>query len=73
MEANDLQRLYLDLTTPHVADAIMRLGLPVRLAPATSHPCGRERTSSDGLSLHSTQAASTCSSKRSRSHDPATS
>jgi regulator of RNase E activity RraA len=38
MEANDLQRLYLDLTTPHVADAIMRLGLPVRQAPADVAP-----------------------------------
>lgn len=34
-EPNELQRLYLDLTTPHVADAIMRLGLPVRQAPAS--------------------------------------
>lgn len=34
MEPSDLQRLYLDLTTPHVADAIMRLGIPVRQAPA---------------------------------------
>lgn len=38
MEATDLQRLYLDLTTPHVADAIMRLGLPVRQAPADIAP-----------------------------------
>jgi hypothetical protein len=38
MEANDLHRLYLDLTTPHVADAIMRLGLPVRQAPADVAP-----------------------------------
>jgi regulator of RNase E activity RraA len=35
MEANELQRLYLDLTTPHVADAIMRLDIPVRQAPAS--------------------------------------
>lgn len=35
MDANDLQRRYLDLTTPHVADAIMRLGIPVRQAPAS--------------------------------------
>lgn len=35
MEANELQRLYLDLTTPHVADAIMRLGIQVRQAPAS--------------------------------------
>lgn len=35
MDASDLHRLYLDLTTPHVADAIMRLGIPVRQAPAS--------------------------------------
>ncbi|UOQ59711.1 RraA family protein [Leucobacter rhizosphaerae] len=35
MESHELQRLYLDLTTPHVVDAIMRLGLPVRQAPAS--------------------------------------
>ncbi|NNN08241.1 MAG: RraA family protein [Acidimicrobiaceae bacterium] len=35
MEANELQRLYLELTTAHVADAIMRLGFPVRQAPAS--------------------------------------
>lgn len=35
MEANELQRLYLDLTTPHVADAIMRLDISVRQAPAS--------------------------------------
>lgn len=34
LDANELQRLYLDLTTPHVADAVMRLGIPVRQAPA---------------------------------------
>ncbi|CAM3716765.1 TPA: hypothetical protein QEM85_000353 [Pseudomonas putida] len=33
MNTLTLKRTYLDLTTPHVADAIMRLGLPVRLAP----------------------------------------
>lgn len=38
MEANDLQRLYHDLNTPHVADAIMRLGLPVRQAAAYIAP-----------------------------------
>jgi len=36
--ALDLQRTYLDLTTPHVADAVMRLGIPVRTAPATVRP-----------------------------------
>ncbi|MFJ2621214.1 RraA family protein [Glutamicibacter sp. NPDC087344] len=34
MDSHELQRLYLDLTTPHVADAVMRLGIPVRQAPA---------------------------------------
>lgn len=38
MDAAELQRSYLDLTTPHVADAIMRLGLPVRHAPAAVRP-----------------------------------
>lgn len=35
MDASELQRLYPDLTTPHVADASMRLGIPVRQAPAS--------------------------------------
>jgi regulator of RNase E activity RraA len=34
MKPLELQRTYLDLTTPHVADAVMRLGVPVRSAPA---------------------------------------
>jgi regulator of RNase E activity RraA len=38
MEAVQLQRTYLDLTTPHVADACMRLAVPVRFAPATMQP-----------------------------------
>jgi regulator of RNase E activity RraA len=38
MDALDLQRRYLDLTTPHVADAVMRLGIAVRCAPAGIHP-----------------------------------
>ncbi|MGO4689240.1 RraA family protein [Glaciibacter sp. 2TAF33] len=38
MEPLDLQRAYQDLTTPHVADAIMRLSIPVRQAPATISP-----------------------------------
>ncbi|MEN0135503.1 MAG: RraA family protein [Rhodococcus sp. (in: high G+C Gram-positive bacteria)] len=38
MDAFELQRTYLDLTTPHVADAIMRLGIPVRHAPAGVRP-----------------------------------
>ncbi|SKD04336.1 Regulator of RNase E activity RraA [Burkholderia sp. CF099] len=38
MDAVQLQRTYLDLTTPHVADACMRLDVPVRSAPATMRP-----------------------------------
>ncbi|MCI1641898.1 MAG: RraA family protein [Actinomyces sp.] len=38
MDPLDLQRTYLDLTTPHVADAVMRLGIPVRQAPASVRP-----------------------------------
>lgn len=38
MDAVELQRTYLDLTTPHVADACMRLGVPVRCAPAGMRP-----------------------------------
>lgn len=38
MQAAKLQRSYLDLTTPHVADACMRLGIPVRSAPAEMRP-----------------------------------
>jgi regulator of RNase E activity RraA len=34
MQPVELQRTYLDLTTPHVADACMRLGIPVRCAPS---------------------------------------
>jgi regulator of RNase E activity RraA len=34
----DLQGAYLDLTTPHVADAMVRLGVPVRQAPADVRP-----------------------------------
>jgi len=37
MDSVRLQRTYLDLTTPHVADACMRLGIPVRFAPAAMH------------------------------------
>ena len=33
-----LHRTYLDLTTPHVADACMRLGIPVRCAPTSMRP-----------------------------------
>ncbi|MDJ1371241.1 RraA family protein [Gulosibacter molinativorax] len=38
MKSHELQRRYLDLTTPHVADAVMRLGIPVRQAPASVTP-----------------------------------
>ncbi|WP_175945161.1 RraA family protein [Burkholderia pyrrocinia] len=38
MDAVKLQRTYLDLTTPHVADACMRLGVTVRFAPASTRP-----------------------------------
>ena len=42
MDTLDLHRTYLDLTTPHVADAIMRLGIPVRQAPASVRPLWEE-------------------------------
>nr|WSX53807.1 RraA family protein [Streptomyces sp. NBC_00974] len=38
MEALKLQLTYMNLTTPHVADAVTRLGLPVRQAPASVGP-----------------------------------
>jgi regulator of RNase E activity RraA len=38
MDSVKLQPTYLDLTTPHVADACMRLGIPVRCAPAGMRP-----------------------------------
>ena len=38
MDALDLTQTFLDLTTPHVADACMRLGIPVRCAPARMRP-----------------------------------
>lgn len=34
MDALELERRYLDLTTPHVADALLRLGVELRQAPA---------------------------------------
>ncbi|MCB5164397.1 RraA family protein [Streptomyces bambusae] len=40
MDALKLQLMYLDLTTAHVADALLRLGLPIRQAPATVRPLG---------------------------------
>ena len=38
MESVQLQRTYLDLTTPHIADACLRLGVPVRCAPPSIRP-----------------------------------
>lgn len=38
MPPEQLQRTYLDLTTPHVADACMRMGVPVRCAPSDMRP-----------------------------------
>lgn len=38
MDSVQLQRTYLDLTTPHVADACLRLGVPVRCAPTEMRP-----------------------------------
>jgi len=38
MQAVQLQRTYLNLTTPHVADACMRLNIPVRSAPTEMRP-----------------------------------
>jgi regulator of RNase E activity RraA len=38
MHPQQLQRTYLDLTTPHVADACLRLGISVRCAPAGTSP-----------------------------------
>lgn len=38
MSPEQLQRTYLDLTTPHVADACMRIGIPVRCAPSGMRP-----------------------------------
>ncbi|MFJ5694981.1 RraA family protein [Arthrobacter sp. NPDC093125] len=38
MQSEQLQRTYLDLTTPHVADACMRLGIDVRCAPVGTAP-----------------------------------
>ena len=38
MRPVELQRTYIDLTTPHVADAGLRLGIPVRCGPAAIRP-----------------------------------
>lgn len=38
MQSEQLHRTFLDLTTPHVADACMRLGIAVRCAPAGTVP-----------------------------------
>lgn len=41
MDSVQLQRTYLDLTTPHVADACLRLGIPVRCGPPEMRPLWR--------------------------------
>jgi regulator of RNase E activity RraA len=38
MDSLSLQRMFSDLTTPHVADACLRLGVVVRCAPAPVRP-----------------------------------
>ena len=38
MNPLELQRTYVDLTTPHVVDAVMRLGIDVRCAPSNVRP-----------------------------------
>lgn len=38
MNSDQLHRTYLDLGTPHAAEACMRLGIPVRCAPASTRP-----------------------------------
>ena len=38
MHSVQLQGTYVDLTTPHVADACLRLGIPVRCAPVGTRP-----------------------------------
>ena len=38
LNSSTLERTYHDLTTPHVADALMRLGVPVRCAPKHLRP-----------------------------------
>jgi regulator of RNase E activity RraA len=38
MDAPDLPRMFRELTTPHVADAVLRLGVPLRQAPADVRP-----------------------------------
>lgn len=38
MDPVTLQTTFADLTTPHVADACLRLGVPVRCAPASVRP-----------------------------------
>lgn len=50
MDAQTLHTTFLDLSTPHVADACLRLGVPVRCAPAAmrlvspgAHVVGRAR------------------------------
>ena len=38
MDALTLQTTFLDLTTPHVADACLRLGVAVRCGPPSLRP-----------------------------------
>lgn len=42
MDAPELHTRYADLTTPHVADALLRLGIPVRHAPAGVRSIGND-------------------------------
>jgi hypothetical protein len=59
MQPVQLQGTYLDLTTPHVADACMRLGIPVRCTRPVRGRCGAARTWSAASARHGTTAAST--------------
>jgi regulator of RNase E activity RraA len=43
MDPVDLHRTYLDITTPHVADAMLRMRIPVRQAPASVRPLWKDR------------------------------
>lgn len=57
MEATELPPLHLDLTTPHVADAVMRLGMRVRQALVGVTPLWEEKHIVGGHSRHGTSAA----------------
>ena len=73
MQPEQLQGTYLDLTTPHVADACMRLGIPVRCAPAGTRPLWSGTHLVGRVCPHGTTAASMCSSKPSKDRILATS